>query len=152
MSRSAPRLVLGASSLVIHEASFLRAGAEADMRAFLRRVFSLEEVGAIEIDRSRGLSRLRHEAQGDLAGFWRRLGLALRAEPAAGSVSAEALFLGAPGPIRARRFGGTLTSFRLRLDAPDRLRIGHPLLRRRAELRFRLEEELAASPEALGFR
>ncbi|MDD2867462.1 hypothetical protein [Neomegalonema sp.] len=152
MSQIAPRLVLGASSLVIHEAPFLRAGEEADLRAFLRRVFALEEVRAVEIDRSRGLSRLRHEAQGDLAGFWRRLGQALRAEPPEGGVSAEALFLGAPGPIRARRFGRELTSFRLRLDGPDLLRIGHPLLRRRADLRFRLEEELAASPEALAFR
>ncbi len=152
MSRTAPRLVLGASSLTIHEAPFLRAEAEADLRAFLRRVFALEEVRAVEIDRSRGLSRLRHEAQGDLAGFWRRLGRALRAEPAAGGVSAEDLFLEAPGPIRARRFGEALTSFRLRLDAADRLRIGHPLLRRRADLRFRLEEELAASPEVSGFR
>ncbi len=145
-----PQIILGASGVSILRPSFLRVGEEAALRAFLERAFSVDEVETVEIDRARGLSRIRSEPGGARAEFWRRLGRALRL--GGGGISAEAVFLEAPGPIKVGRFGETLTTFRARLDDPERLRIGHPLLRRRPDLRFRLEEELAASPEARGFR
>lgn len=148
----APRIVLGASSLSIWRPAFLRKGEEAELRAFLAGAFSLPGVRAAEIDRTRGLSRLRYDAGGDAAALWRGLGRALRAGPAEGAPSAAGLFLDGPGSIRVRRIGETLTTFRIRLEDPERLRIGHPLLRRRPHLRFRLEEELAAAPEVEAFR
>lgn len=150
---AAPRLVLGASSLSIWDSPFLRKGEEADLRAFLAGAFSLPGIRSAEIDRARGLSRLRYEAGAEAAGLWRGLGRVLRSgAPGGGAASAEALFLEAPGPLRVRRIGGALTSFRLRADERGRLRIGHPLLRSRPGMRARLEEELAAAPEVSAFR
>lgn len=144
------RIVLGASNVSIWGFPLLQDTAEAELRDFLARAFSLPEVEAVELDRGRRLGRVRHAARGDLGGFWRRLGATLRVgaseEAPGGPPSAADLFLRAPGPTRVRRIGATLTTFRARIDAPDRLRIGHPLLRRRPGLRFRLAEELAALP------
>ena len=151
------RIVLGASKVSIWGFPLLDDGAEAELRHFLARAFSLPEVQAVELDRGRWLGRVRHAVRGDLGSFWRRLGVSLRSgapqdTSAAHGPDAADLFLRAPGPTRIRRIGDTLTTFRARVEAPDLVRIGHPLLRRRSDMRFRLAEELAALPGVREFR
>lgn len=152
---ASPKVVLGASSILIRDGVLHGA----DLRAFLDRAFSVEGVSAVEIDRQRGESRIRYGVSGDLTRFWKRLGQALKGGPL-GQARAEALtdslaqavFLDAPGPVRVSRVGRVLSTFRIRQDAQDLIRISHPLLRRRRDLSFRLEEELAALPGVRWFR
>lgn len=162
-TRFPQRVVLGASSLSIRDFSLVDQGAEAQLRAFVDRAFSVAEVRSVDFDRQSRFGRIRYASRQDLGALWRRLGRALRlgpdaqngaerpAETTAGFGAAE-LFLDAPGPVRVRRAGETLTTFRARLDAPDRIRIGHPLLQRQRDMAFRLEEELAALPGVRDFR
>ena len=152
--RTGPRIMLGPARVVIHDFPLLDPGAEPELRTFLDRAFSLREIRAVELDRHHGLGRIRHAVTADPAGLWRRLGRALRGDtgPALLPDGAGALFLAAPGPLRVTRVGDTLSTLRVRLDAPDRLRIGHPLLGRLPHMRWRLEEEIAALPGVRTFR
>lgn len=149
-----PRIVLGPARVVIHDFPLLDPAAEPELRAFLDRAFSLREVHAVELDRHHGLGRIRHAVTADPAGLRRRLGRALRGDtgPAPLPAAAEGLFLAAPGPLRVTRVGDALTTLRVRLDAPDRLRIGHPLLGRLPHMRWRLEEEIVALPGVRGLQ
>lgn len=162
----AERIVPGPTGVLLRDFPFLGYGEEATLHAFLDRAFSVDAVHSVEIDRRRRTGRIRYRTAGDLPDLWRRLGRALRdgvggetgtdqsESPSEGEAkgSAGALFLDAPGPIRVTRVGGTLSTFRVRTGADDRIRIGHPLLRRRPDLRFRLEEVLAGLPGVQSFR
>lgn len=152
------RIMLGPTAVSIHDFPLLAPGAEAELRAFLSRAFALREVGGVDLDRARGLGRIRHAAVADPARLWHRLGRLLRGDDdtaggiAAGDIHADTLFLAAPGPLRVIRVGGTLSTLRVRVDAPDRVRVGHPLLRRLPGMAWRLEEEVAALPGVRDFR
>lgn len=146
------RVVLGPSSLSLRDFPFLGPDAGAELRDFVARAFSVNEVQSVEIDRSRGLARVRYGAVGDLADLWRRLGLAIRLGGARATDGPARLFLDAPGAQRIVRVGETLSTFRVRVDAADRIRVWHPLLRRLPHMVFRLEEELAALPGVQSYR
>lgn len=155
----AGRIRLGRSSLSISRFEFLEEGADSDLRDFLERAFLIDEVRLVDLDRRRAQGILHFTARANLADLLRRLGRAFRlgddgleSVGAGGSVperlrGCDALFLDAPGPLRVSRVSGALSTFRVRIEAPDRIRFAHPLLRARPDARFRLEEELAALPE-----
>lgn len=158
------RIRLGRASLSISRFGFLADGAGAELRDFLERAFSLDEVRSVDLDRRVAKGLVRFDARSDLPQFLRRLGRALRlGDDASGSAGVgprpsfdrrccRELFLDAPGPLRVSRIGRSLSTFRIRIEAPDRFRLAHPLLSSRPDMRLRLAEELAALPEVSSAR
>ena len=128
------------------------------LRAFLAHVFSVEEVVAVEIDHRRSFGRLRFGRTSNAVDVWRRLGRALRgsqATPAAApaeGLAALHLEPAAETPLRVYRLGSTLTSWRASGAREGRVRLAHPALFTRADVAYRLEEELAATLGVDGFR
>jgi hypothetical protein len=160
----AGRIRLRRSSVSISRLAFLEDGAGGELRAFLECTFSVDAVRSVDLDRHRAEGVIRFEARSDLTELLRRLGRALRLgedvresagvgslHPGDGRGCGE-LFLDTPGPLRVSRIGRALSTFRIRIEAPDRVRLAHPLLRSRPDVRFRLEEELAALPEVCSVR
>ncbi len=128
-------------------------------RLFLSRVFSVEEVEAFEIDRTKGIGRLRYRATAKIGEVLRKLKQALthsaqdtprngKPEDSPGTVaeSVAALFLEnpTPAPLRIARVGSYLSTWEVRQEANGRVRLTHPILRQRKDVAHRLEEELAS--------
>jgi manganese/zinc-transporting P-type ATPase C len=130
------------------------------LREFLSRVFRLEEISAVEIDRRAAVGRLKYGSTQDAPSIWRKLQQVLthsaaiprdrddeiRSEYAATSLGVDLLYLDVPAtwPIRIGRVGTYLTTWRLRSQTDDRVRLTHPVLRNRKDVAYRLEEELTA--------
>ncbi len=134
-----------------------------NLRLFLSRVFSLQEISAAEIDRRAGVGRLKYETSNDAPSIWRKLKQVLiqrtavdlddevRSEYGAAPLGVDRLYLDTPAtlPIRIGRIGSHLSTWRLRYQTDDRVRLTHPILRNRKDVAYRLEEELT---EILGVR
>lgn len=133
------------------------------LRDFIARAFSVDDVAAVDIRSVDAYGRISYAPASAPEGVWRRLAQALRRsiEPddieraarnadALGSrpdtLGASRLYLNHPGrwPIRVTRIGDTLSTWRLRQEGDDRLRLAHPALRQRRDLAHRLEEQIAA--------
>jgi cation-transporting P-type ATPase C len=131
-----------------------------DLREFLSRVFNLEEISSVEIDRRVGLGRLKYGITEDVPSILRKLKHVLsrqgathrdredeiRSEYQASALGVDLLFLDGPPalPIRVGRIGSYLSTWQLRLGTEDRVRLAHPFLRNRKDVAYRLEEELTA--------
>ncbi len=130
------------------------------LRQFLSRVFMLEEISAVEIDRRAGVGRLKYGSSEDAPSIWRELKRVLtqstktyldredeiRSEYQATASGVDLLYLDGPPalPIRVGRVGSSLSTWYLRLQTEDRVRLAHPVLRNRKDVAYRLEEELTA--------
>ena len=137
-----------------------------ELREFLSRVFNLEEILSVEIDRKAGLGRLKYGFPENVPSVLRKLRHALtrrthrdredeiRSEYRASGLGVDLLFLdGPPGlPIRVGRVGSYLSTWQLRLGTEDRVRLAHPFLRNRKDVAYRLEEELTAILGVRSFR
>ncbi len=101
---------------------------------FLRRVFALDEVAHVELDRNNQSATIRYEsAKQGLPDFLARLAAALR-DPLPAAVRAPSRFfardLCAEDPrLKIQRFGMTLTTWDVVVDRPGRARLRHASLR-----------------------
>ena len=130
------------------------------LRLFLSRAFSLPEISAVEIDRRAGVGRVKYGLLEDAPSIWRKLKQVLtqstakhrdrddevRSEYRAAPFGIELLYLDGPvtWPIHIGRVGSYLSTWRLRYQTDDRVRLTHPILRNRKDVAYRLEEELTA--------
>lgn len=124
------------------------------LREFIARAFSVREVDQIELRRMQSFGRIRFARVSDPSSIWKKLSRALRGivpqltdeEDASGAVDAGALFLDGSFARSARvtRVGDALTTWQVKQRGAGALRLAHPVLRRRRDLVFRLEEVLAA--------
>jgi manganese/zinc-transporting P-type ATPase C len=131
-----------------------------NLRQFLTRVFSMQEISALEIDRRAGVGRLKYEESEDVPSIWRKLKQVLtqptivsrdrddeiRSEYLATPLGADLLYLDGPVtlPIHIGRVGSYLSTWRLRYRTEDQVRLTHRVLRNRKDVAYRLEEELTA--------
>jgi manganese/zinc-transporting P-type ATPase C len=128
------------------------------LRQFVGRVFSLQEISVVEIDRRAGIGRIKYGLAEDAPSIWRKLKQVLtqsatmhrdhdddvRSEYRAAPFGIELLYLDGPStsPIRIGRVGSYLSTWHLRSQTGDRVRLTHPILRNRKDVAYRLEEEL----------
>jgi hypothetical protein len=136
------------------------------LRLFLSRVFSLQEISVVEVDRRAGVGRVKYELTKDAPSIWRKLKQVLtqrttvdlddelRSEYGAAPLGVDRLYLDMPAtlPIRIGRIGSYLSTWRLRNQTEDRVRLTHPILRNRKDVAYRLEEELTAILGVRSFR
>lgn len=155
MTREKPlKIAVGPESVSIWSDALF--GARGQAREFLARAFAVPEVTHVELRYATGFGRIGYAAMRDPAPLWRRLSAALRdgATPDHAPVrrAADGLFLesfveaGARWPLRVLRVGDTLSTWRVRPAGEGLVRFGHPVLRQRRDIAFRLEEVLAALP------
>jgi cation-transporting P-type ATPase C len=159
------RIVAQKNGVTIRSVALFRDPASEAGRIFLARVFSLPEIAAVEINRKKAEGYLQYRAAAATANVLRKLKEALvpsppprqgrrkksrDSEPLDDSL-ADALFLKPPEafPIRVVRVGSHLSTWRVRSQEENKVRLAHPLLRRRKDVAYRLEDELTAT---LGIR
>ncbi len=129
---STPTLRIDGNRLVLRDKTLFAQSDEA-VRDLVDRVFSAVEVRAVALWRDRAQVRIELSPLADPTAVWPRVGRLLR-EGAPERRRAEKLNLAGPAPglsVRVSRAGDALTTFRVRKLSRERLRIGHPLLRRR---------------------
>jgi cation-transporting P-type ATPase C len=138
------------------------------IREFLSRVFSVREVAAVDIRRKDSYGRVRYKPSTNAAEIWLKLSHVLRQSAATHTASGAAnadfaglkpigvdsLYLDGPPiqPIRVNRVGNSLSTWRLRYQSDQRVRLTHPVLLNRKDVAYRLEEELAAILGVEAFR
>jgi cation transport ATPase len=149
------RVALGADGVSIWSSEIFGGGEPNRAREFLSRAFAVQEVGGVELQRTRSFARIRYGTALNPAQIWRKLSRALSA-PGDASLATSAerpsradvglLYLDGPGsvPVRVSRIGNALSTWRVRRQSEGRLSLWHPILRNRRDVVFRLEEELAA--------
>lgn len=123
-------------------------------RLFLTRVFSCRAVERVEIEADRGAAVIRLSPQGaPLPAAVVSLASAIRGRPTCGiaapEIPADACLA---RHARVARIGQVLTTWRVSADAPDALRLQHPLLRRDRLAAGRLERFVQGVPGVLEAR
>lgn len=161
--RSKLRISPGAGGVSIWSQDLFGAPDAPRLRDFIARTFSVGDVATIDIRSADAFGRISYAPAAAPEGVWRRIAEALRAtvrpaDPADAARTGELLAdradaLGAANlyldhlarwPLRVSRIGGTLSTWRLRQVGDDRVRLSHPALKRRRDIRYRLEEQIAA--------
>ncbi len=117
-------------------------------RDFLRRIFRLEEVRSVEIDRTLGSALVRHD-RGDLDidRVFGRMSSTLRDDrPKGPGPAVEALPVADPSQpiVRVSRYGSTLSSWEVVHELPGRLRLRHEGLRKVGPFAEEVQGELLA--------
>ncbi len=152
---SALRVAPSANGVSIWSSDIFGDTEESRLRDFLARAFSVQEVEQIELRRSQVFGRIRYGRGANPAHVLKKLGRALRSldgEPPASldgqicPIDAGIVYLdsAAVGRVRVSRVGAALTTWRVQHQSRHTLRLWHPFLRRRRDMVYRLEEELAA--------
>src|SRR4051812_9254429 len=148
------RVALAPDSVSIWSSEIFGDSGSARVRAFLERAFAVREGETVELRRASSLGRIGYGAVTNPPPIWEKLSQALRGSERARvnhsrstpEVDTSQLFLEGPGrqPVRVSRIGNTLSTWRVREQKEDTLRLWHPRLRNRRDVVYRLEEELAA--------
>jgi manganese/zinc-transporting P-type ATPase C len=154
------RIAPGADGVSIWNSALFGDPASPYLREFLARAFSVEEVAAVEIHRAESRGRVHYRSSANPAEIWRKLSGAMgrsnlsdsTLEASTGKSSGfnpqniEGLYLDGPQglPIWVNRVGATLSTWRLRYESEQRIRLTHPILISRPDVAYRLEEELTA--------
>lgn len=148
------RIAPGATGVSIWSDALFASATPAQLREFLSRVFSVGDVAAVEIHRDEAYGRIHYGVLGDPTSIWRKLSQAIRqsvtepkTQPCRGATaSAQALYLDGPSnlPIEITRIGASLSTWRVRHLTTRRVRLSHPILRRRRDVAYRLEEALTS--------
>jgi cation transport ATPase len=118
-------------------------------RRLLELAFSLPEIKSATLRGERGNITFNLAGHAIPRRVWQRLGALLRQSRVperSREICADRLPLQPPAPglpVRISRFGQTLTTFRVRTLASERMRIAHPLLRDR-DIKTRVLEALSA--------
>src|SRR5262249_20628005 len=134
--------------VVVRDEQVLGPGREGHCERFLGRVFRVEGVRSVAIDRSRATAAIRHEAGAGphaLAGFLGRLAAALREHAPEGPHATL------PRGVRevtctVFRHGALLSTCEVLSDRPGRLRLRHGELSRDHALARHVEELLTRVP------
>lgn len=158
MTRDTPlKIAVGPADVSIWSDALFKGWSSGHLRGFLERAFAVPDVSYVEVRGAAGFGKVGYAPVRDPAAILRRLSRAVRAEDAAqagGPRPAAKLFLdGDPrAPLRVMRVGDTLSTWRVRPEGDGKVRFAHPLLRRRRDVAFRLEEVLASIPGVARFR
>ena len=154
-----PRITLHERGLTIEHPDLFADPATERGRLFLSRVFSVQDIESVEIDRSKGLARLLYSLAATIPRTLRQLREVLvrpvdapRLKIVGSNVgtdtdrAVDALFLqtAEPFPIRISRVGQFLSTWRIHVQGEGRVLLSHPILRGRRDVVYRLEEELTA--------
>lgn len=106
----------------------------------------------MELRRASSFGRIRYGGGAAHSQLWRKIGQALSSPPdtparvPALRIDADIVYLdvSAHRSVRITRIGNSLSTWRVRHQSANTLRLSHPALRNRRDVVFRLEEELAA--------
>ncbi|MES1171620.1 MAG: ATPase [Bacteroidota bacterium] len=163
------RIALTTDGVSIWSAQLFERSATSQVQDFLSRIFSVEEVESVELERNRHFGRIRYAALANPRRIWRKLSRALKASSAdpiatpRGQLAAQRQPLerfdvellnldgAGDGPVYVGRVGGALSTWRVVRQSDTSLHLWHPAIRRR-EVVFRLEEELASILGVVDFR
>ncbi|PTX97293.1 ATPase [Verrucomicrobia bacterium LW23] len=146
-----PRITPTASGIAIWHATLFSTPASEHSRLFIQRVFETAHVAGMEIDAQQGVARLAFGHATSPAEAVRHLRAAL-ARPVESTGANPDLELSAglflqpfeDHPIRISRAGAYLTTWTIEFQGADSVRLSHPVLKRRRDVAYRLEEELTA--------
>jgi cation-transporting P-type ATPase C len=154
------RIAYGEGEIAIWSDALFHNPSAEHLRQFLSRVFSLVEISGVEIERRAGVGRIKYGLAEDAPSVWRKLKEVLTrpmtghrdrdaevlSEYQASPLDVDHLYLDGPAkwPIRVSRIGSYLSTWHLRFQTADRVRLSHPVLRNRKDVAYRLEEELTA--------
>jgi cation-transporting P-type ATPase C len=151
------RVAPGADGVSIWSPEIFGSPEASRVQDFLSRTFAVTEVKSVELRRASFFGRIRYGLVANPRQIWKKLSRALSAPGDVPPVSARdavprpaidasLLYLENPGatPVHVSRIGGSLSTWRVRHQSDDTLRLWHPVLRNRRDIVFRLEEELAA--------
>lgn len=133
----------------LHSASIFSHGGDETLRGFLLRVFALDDIESVTLRRDHARAEVRLKGSPPDAGLCRKLGALLRGSSADDVAAQERIARQVAAlrldeiEVRVSRFGGALTTWRVSQPASDRLRLSHPALRRRRDMRHRLRVELS---------
>jgi hypothetical protein len=168
IERSALRIALGTQAVSIWSPEIFGDVESSRLRVFFARAFAVQEVEHVEVHRAASFGRVHCRANDDPAQIWRKLSRALRLESPSrwggataelastrpSTVDAGSLYLGPSGtaPVHVTRIGDALSTWRVRRQSSDELRLAHPALRNSREVVFRLEEVLASFVGVKSFR
>ena len=116
--------------------------------SFLRHVFTLEEVGWVELDRNQSMAQIYYDAAHlELSEFLLRLAMALRGSfPPEADLPPKSLardLTDSTGPVRIQRFGTILTTWKVIFNRPGRIRVRHSAIYRNTALANRLQGVIA---------
>ena len=114
---------------------------------FLRRLFALDEVAWVDIDRDRFSAHIGYDAgRYGLPEFLKRLTTALRCELSPTSAVPESLFAGdlicSASKLRFERYGTMITTWHIVHDRPGRIRVRHHAIRADLRLASRIQSAL----------
>jgi cation transport ATPase len=156
---SALRIALGNDGVSIWSSELFGRSEPSTVRDFLSRAFAVREVHGVDLRPAAAFGRIRYVAGRDPASVWKKLSRALgssdvpapvtgRPNGPASRADAALLYLDhlqrSPAPVRVSRIGEVLSTWHVRHQGEGTLRLGHPALRNRRDVVFRLEEELAS--------
>jgi Cu2+-exporting ATPase len=113
---------------------------------FLRRVFALDEVKCVEIDRDQSTAEIRcNPGRSGLTDLLHRLAAVVRGQLPPDAVVLSDRFVppdlsAATGRVKVQRFGTILTTWDVIDDRPGRIRLRHKAIRRNATLASRMSD------------
>jgi cation transport ATPase len=113
---------------------------------FLRRIFALDEVKWVEIDRDRSTAEIRyHPGLSGLIDLLQRLAAAIRGQLPPDAAAFSDSFVPpdlsqSVGRVKIQRFGTILTTWDIIDDRPGRIRLRHKAIRRDATLALRISD------------
>ena len=132
----------------LRDARLIDADNPAACRAFVQRVFRLEEVDAVDIDWARSMALVRYARDGlSAADVLARLAAVTRGEAVSGMgppLESMRLPAGIRGRVQLFRHGSELSTWDVASELPGRIRLRHDALAGDRERAHRLERELAA--------
>ncbi|MGC4087856.1 MAG: hypothetical protein QM756_08155 [Polyangiaceae bacterium] len=153
LKRSSLRIALGSDGVSVWCSDILGDVESPRLREFLSRAFSVPAVRSVELQPHKFFGRIEYESLGNPAEVLRSLGKALSAtqrslisKRGADDADPKELYLSPEvgKRLRVTRVGNVLSTWHVRQQSEGSVRLAHPLLRRRGDVVFRLEEELAA--------
>ena len=143
----APRVTWSDGVVELRDERTFGAGRRGPTARFLARVFRVEGVVSVTIDRARGTATIRHEAvAGGRAGFLKRLAEAVRGVGGARSRRRRSSGASRRGPGTEYHRGPILPACVVLFDGPGRLRLRLGALRRKPALAQRVERLLETVP------
>ena len=143
-----PAITWSAGAICLHDHALFADPSASDCRLFLRRVFLVDQVRAVSIDRSRGVARIEYEPEALRPdAMLERVAAALRD----GKENGSGAHLGALPPaegawtaLRIVRSGSMLTTWDVVHESRGRVRLRNDALCSDQELAHRIVRELSA--------
>ena len=142
------RIAPGRSGVSIWSAPLFGQGDGEHLRKILGRLFSVDEVTEVRIDRSKAYGRVSFAESVDPTSLWRKLSDALSRdeidESKLSGLRGLSLRMPFSTPIHINRLHNVLSSWRTKRQTKNSISLTHPLLRNRRNIADRLEQEIAS--------